>query len=408
MKDVIGNKAINLIKLDSIGVNVPDFICLNDSECRELKIEDLASKIRNLSYPVIVRSSSEEEDSQNVSGAGKYYSIYNIHNEKDLYKAIKLCWTNRGSLDTMGIIVQKQLIPKYSGVAFMQKQNEELKCVVEMIFGLGDVLVSGFATPKRIKIDLGSEEWEIIKEDNQRIAQIPRLDDSFYEPTDDFYYDGCRLRIIGLNSRIIYGYMIYKNNYWNDIEDAIKKLIPELKTIYKSFGESDIEWVYGIDGILSIVQRRPITARLKLDSIYHDKGVCIVPGKVSGKLVRYDDYNGEQGVVIFAETLSPKEFLSITSCKGLITIENTLLSHTAILAREFNLPYYCGIAYENIEKYIDRYVEIDFETGIINEGKSEVDNKYMIKQGDNSVANYNILNELWARNYFLSKEEMES
>ena len=406
MESIIGNKAKNLIKLESIGINVPDFICINDAECRNLDIEKLAKKIEKLSFPMIVRSSSEEEDLTDTSAAGKYYSIYNMREINELYKAIRFCWKNRGNLNAMGIIVQQQIIPRYSGVAFMQKQGDKSECVIEAIFGLGDMLVSGHATPKRIKANLDTSVWEVIREDDQRIAQIPRIDRTFHEPTDDIFYDDSRLRIVGINNSIIYGYMIYENNYWNKVNDAIEKLIIELKIIYEKFGDSDVEWVYGVDGKLSIVQRRPVTANFRLENLSKNgNGTCIVPGKIKGKLLKYEDYNGEQDAIVFAKFLNPKEFLNIITSRGLLTIENTLLSHTAILAREFNIPYYCGITYEKIQKYLGFNVEINFETGVIIESKNDKCVKVEEVQSDSLVKrdDYNILDEEWTKNYFLKK-----
>jgi len=114
-----------------------------------------------------VRSSSTAEDLNESSMAGQFDTYLNTPPEA-VGARVKACWASlyaeapavysrRMDLKdspTMGVIVQTQVIPRWSGVVFtvdpVSKSADYF--VIEWIQGLGDRLVSGQVTPHRILV----------------------------------------------------------------------------------------------------------------------------------------------------------------------------------------------------------------------------------------------------------------
>ena len=66
---------------------VPDTVVINRKKWNKSPLEVLEEINSNLTYPLIVRSSSNEEDTFNYTNAGKFLSIQNV-NYKNLKKSI--------------------------------------------------------------------------------------------------------------------------------------------------------------------------------------------------------------------------------------------------------------------------------------------------------------------------------
>ena len=143
----VGNKAKNLMALEAKGFKIPKTIYLSHEDCEEisnlmLQSENIKSVIetletnaffsfeKDLSYPIMVRSSSENEDSKEQSNAGKFLSIYNSHHRVDLIKNIVKVWATKDQAHKMGIVLQQQLSPLYSGgdeYHYFQLKNNQLQ-----------------------------------------------------------------------------------------------------------------------------------------------------------------------------------------------------------------------------------------------------------------------------------------
>jgi pyruvate,water dikinase len=119
--------------------------------------------------PVAVRSSACAEDSDAASYAGQQETYLNVMGAPEVCRRIVDCWASffseralfyrarKGSLDDlrMAVVVQRMVNPKKSGVLFtvdpVQRRRDRM--VVEAIFGLGERVVSGEATPDHYVID---------------------------------------------------------------------------------------------------------------------------------------------------------------------------------------------------------------------------------------------------------------
>jgi pyruvate,water dikinase len=179
--------------------------------------------------PVAVRSSACAEDSETASYAGQQETYLNVVGADDVGRRIVDCWASffseralfyrarKGSLDDlrMAVVVQRMVDPRKSGVLLtvdpVQRRRDRM--VVEAIFGLGEQVVSGHATPDHYVIDrTGASKRE----------------------------------------RLVHGGVL---------EPAELARLAELgRTLEERFGgPQDVEWAIA-DGGLYLLQSRPVTA----------------------------------------------------------------------------------------------------------------------------------------------------
>lgn len=386
----VGNKAKSLALLVENNIKVPNFYALTNAECMTLTnlIDDdkevdkyLASinfydNVNKLRRPLIVRSSSSNEDETHQSNAGKYLSIYNIQNDNELIDSIYNCWNSKDDNFDMGVIIQEQVNPYFSGVSFISKNNGKFELIIEVVIGLGELLVSGFVSPVRYIYNFQEKKFKVHQEFTQRVAMFPKIDDSIFEPCVDVTINDKRFRVISIVNNVLYAMLAYKENYCEKIEEVLEAVKEKSIMIHNIFGDSDIEWVFNEE--LLIVQRRPITTEAFVnmtDETNDFGGTTIVPGNVTGKLVHINDFNGEEDSIVYAQAIFPQNFDVLMNAKGIISIESSLLSHTAILAREMKLPYWSGVDKSIFNKYKNKIVTIDFKAKTI-ELVDEIESKY--------------------------------
>jgi len=195
-----GAKATRLAEMMSWGFNVPDGWIVTErafkSFCEYNEIpygeaELLPEKVFQAVFPphikreiiqaiagwsgdkcFAVRSSSSAEDGVEFSMAGQFETVLNVA-EENVFEAVKRCWASRfghpvsaylkkreaKQVPSMGVIIQEQIQPEYSGVVFtlnpVTKSTDYL--VVEWVEGLGEKLVSGLVVPERIYLRRASE-----------------------------------------------------------------------------------------------------------------------------------------------------------------------------------------------------------------------------------------------------------
>ena len=214
--EIVGGKALNLIKMSKLGMPVPDgFVITSEAFSHflernrlDVKSEFIQTKVMEASIPadllrdllgsfqelrnnysaVAVRSSSGAEDLEGASFAGQYETYLNVKTEEDFLLKVKSCWAscfeNRVQQYTenileeadgisMGIVVQGLIFSDISGVIFSQDPvTYNPECIlINASYGLGEAVVSGLVTPdtyfaKRdgTKIDKikGSKEIKVI------------------------------------------------------------------------------------------------------------------------------------------------------------------------------------------------------------------------------------------------------
>src|ERR671931_2315962 len=129
----------------------------------------ITAAYERLGGTVAVRSSACAEDSQAASYAGQQETFLGVRGADEVCARVVDCWASffseralfyrerKGSLDDlrMAVVVQQMLDPEKSGVLFtvdpVQRRRDRM--LIEAIFGLGEQVVSGHATPDHYVVD---------------------------------------------------------------------------------------------------------------------------------------------------------------------------------------------------------------------------------------------------------------
>ncbi|MGM9957556.1 MAG: PEP/pyruvate-binding domain-containing protein [Peribacillus sp.] len=216
--EMVGGKALNLIKMSKLGMPVPDgFVITSEAFSHfleknqlDIKSESIQTEVMEAVIPddlvrdvltafwelrkrypaVAVRSSSGAEDLEGASFAGQYETYLNVKTEEDFLGKVKSCWAscfeNRVQQYTenifegsdsisMGIVVQGQIYSDISGVIFSQDPvTYNPECIlINASYGLGEAVVSGLVTPDTYLVSRdgtkmerakGSKEMKIISD----------------------------------------------------------------------------------------------------------------------------------------------------------------------------------------------------------------------------------------------------
>lgn len=340
--DEVGGKARTLMRLAQANYNVaPGFAITTNAYTYWLRSKELPSRFQNelqqrlkwhsyeLTYPLIVRSSATVEDQSKASFAGVFTSCPNVRSFDELVKSVVRIYEDSGSQRVrrycefqrvkeikMGVLVQKQLDPEYSGILFTRNPvNNKDEMVVEFVKGVPWGLVSGHEEGKR----------EVLH---------------------------------GKSRKFIHLYQMAK-----EIEEFLS-------------GPQDIEWAF-VEKEFWILQSRPITTpqavthepktRIRLSR----KAVTLTGtpaslGYAHGKIQYIEDnVPVKEADQIFAEgnILATRglwlEYDNIMSNAGaIVTYDNSINSHSAIIAREKKIPCVVGVDLGKLSRYAADFDEV--------------------------------------------------
>lgn len=216
----------------------------------EMQVLDAFKKLK-VKY-VAVRSSATAEDSKIDSWAGQLETYLNT-SAGDLIESIKKCWASLYSPRALfyrvkrklsrkevniAVVIQKMIQSEISGVCFTVNPitKDKNQMVIEAVWGLGDILVSGQVTP----------DTYVIEKDTLRILDVNL---------------NLQKKMITLrgNSNVTIPVPQNKKEKQKLLENQIKKLAKLCIKIEKHYKDpQDIEWAFKKDKFY-IVQSRPIT-----------------------------------------------------------------------------------------------------------------------------------------------------
>ncbi|MGK5672013.1 PEP/pyruvate-binding domain-containing protein [Micromonospora sp. URMC 106] len=232
MVDLVGGKAARLGEMARSGERVPDGFCVTTAahELGVVPAAEVAQAYERLGGgPVAVRSSATAEDLPDASFAGQQDTFLDVTGIADLLGAIEGCWRSlhdaravayrdaHGIDHTsarMAVVVQRMVDPAAAGVLFTA--NPLTGCRTEMMVeaaaGSGAAVVDGSAAVERYVLD-GSP------------------------PAGDGLLDSARLA---------------------ELRDAGRRLQDRFG------GPQDVEWAYDRQGVLWLLQSRPVTTLFPL------------------------------------------------------------------------------------------------------------------------------------------------
>lgn len=335
-----GGKAYGLNKLNNFNVSVPAAYGINQDSINEILegnevvltqlVEIISSFDENTTFAI--RSSAANEDGIEKSFAGMYESVLNVPNNiNSIIEAIAQVNKSASSSriasynqekSEMHIVLQKMVNPKIAGVCFTDAidVNGSDSIYIEYVEGIGEALVSGKKTAKYVVVS---------------------LEDYSYRCEDE------------------------------SVRPLFKNLIENLKNIRTTTKEAlDMEWCITEDGKAYFVQARPITKQI----IIREKlatGAVASPGYCSGQVYIIDEdleddelesriRNFPEGAVLLAKTTDTNYVPAMKKASGIITTEGSVLSHAAIIAREFGIP--CITGYKEAFKLFEEGHEILIDT----------------------------------------------
>jgi len=175
-KKSVGGKAFFLSQLYQAGIPVPAGIVLRTCPADPAAWQEVMDWwTREARPPVAVRSSAADEDSEALSFAGQYRTFLNVATEDELRSAVTKCFASIAqaggaayrehfedrspaafdrapAANVMNVVVQKMIAPLSAGVYFTaDPSNADAGWLIEWVDGLGDTLVSGERTPRRVR-----------------------------------------------------------------------------------------------------------------------------------------------------------------------------------------------------------------------------------------------------------------
>ncbi|OLZ58109.1 PEP/pyruvate-binding domain-containing protein [Amycolatopsis keratiniphila] len=253
MIDLVGGKAAGLGEMIKVGERVPDGFCLTVEaySSRDLPENEVIGAYERLGGgPVAVRSSATAEDLPDASFAGQQDTFLGVNGPASLVDAIHKCWDSLHSdravayrasagIDdaAMAVVIQRMIDPVVAGVLFTA--NPITGCRTEMIVdaapGLGTAVVDGTVVPDHYVLGHA-----------RTVPQLP---------------EGC------LGTQEL-----------EQLRDAGLRL-------QRHFGSpQDIEWAIDSDGVLWLLQSRPITTLFPLPPDTGETRLYLEFGHIQGML----------------------------------------------------------------------------------------------------------------------------
>ncbi|NUT06484.1 MAG: pyruvate, phosphate dikinase [Hamadaea sp.] len=298
--------------------------------------------------PVAVRSSAAHEDTAAASAAGQYESVLGVRGAGEVAQAIRTCWASlhsaravayqegTGSESAMAVLVQRLVDADVGGVMFTA--GPDGPTVIEASWGLGASVVGGAVTPDAYQVMDGVVSTTV---GDKRI----RLD----------------RRAGGLTTSTVPG----ADRRRACLDDATAVRIARLGDVVAglSGAPQDIEWAIS-DQTIWLLQSRPITVAppappsapmsvpLSTPSPGPGKAGAFTGTPASGgtatgvaRIVRgpADFARFRQGDILVCRYTDPAWTPLFRVAAGVVTETGGVLSHAAIVAREYRIPAVLGL-----------------------------------------------------------------
>jgi len=352
------------------------------------KIEQAYNKLGG--GAVAVRSSATAEDLPEASFAGQQSTFLNVVGENKVVAAVHECWASlftpraifyRVEHDFdhfkvgIAVPVQRMVQSEASGVMFMVEptSSDRSKIIIEAILGLGEMIVSGDATPDHYVVSkqtldilekhVNRQEWKLIRNETGKSAEA-------------------NIRIAPTPEEQI------RQKISDEDVVALARIGERLEAHYQF--PQDIEWAKE-SGKIYIVQTRPVTtikerigeARLEITSEALLSGAPASPGVASGPVKLVSDASHIDkvfvGDVLVAEMTTPDYVPAMKRAVAIVTDRGGRTAHAAIVSRELGIP--CVVGTERATKTLKdgQMITVDGSSGKVFEGRIEIIQKEKVE-----------------------------
>ena len=355
--------------------------------------EDLEKAIREAYHKmpekektlVAVRSSATAEDLPDASFAGQQATYLNVLGADDVVKHVQKCWASlfesraifyrveRGYDHfkvALSAPVQKMIQSEVSGVMFTLNpiNNDKHTIVVESIFGLGEMIVQGSATPDHFEVD--KRNWRIVhKEISNQDIMLTREGKITKE-------------------RKVPKALVGQQKVSDNVMLKVAELGLKLEKHYK--WPQDVEWAYE-KGKVYIVQTRPITTQDAVNKKADDQGESVLaetnrkpllsgspasPGVACGAVkVLHSPKETDRvhdGDILVAPMTTPDFVPAMKRAAAIVTDQGGQTSHAAIVSRELGVPCIVGTIEATHKLTNGMLITVDANKGNVYKGEMDI------------------------------------
>ena len=332
---------------------------------------------------VAVRSSATAEDLPSLSFAGQQATYLNVKGKENVVSAVLACWASLFTARAIyyreknkfphlkvliSAIVQKMVNSSHSGVMFTvnPSTNNPDEIVIEAVYGLGEMIVSGEVNPDLYIIDKNTKSIKKIEVKKQELGLFRNEQ--------------------GKNER----QKIPKEEQTRQVidEKQIKELARLGKKLEDHYGKpQDIEWAIE-KGQIFIVQTRAVTTfspkvcKDERPCLPEEQGRILLKGETASagvytgsvKLVHSASELGkiQKGDILVTPMTTPDMVPAMQKAGAIVTNEGGMTCHAAIVSREMGIPCIVGTEHATEVLKDGEIVTVHASRGIVYEGEIEV------------------------------------
>lgn len=407
-------KVLGLEILRDIGVSVPKFTYIPDFEVLGVDfcalnpnyqipiikeyLEAAILELGEVKHGVSIRSASFDEDDLNKSAAGRYISFNGLKNFNEIYQAAITIWKHHRSFSSSGvlcpIIIQETHCSYFSGVCFKDSSSDKPVIIIESYYGSCRTIVNGMVIPYRSTFinNTWTQEFSPEKQGCNRFfchsglftnQQNSTIAGTLLYPKYEPFPKQVRKYIDSNQQEIeVYAYRPAGPPDW--YADKICNTLINVTTQLDSGIGIDLEWGCNENGTMVFYQYRPLTKPLfysaptnitksqpetgfGINKYTNFQGLPGAPGKSKG-YISSNTNNIRPNTILMLTQATIEDVKAIEASVGIVSEMGGILSHLAIVCREFNKP--CVVGIQSIIPD-NTYVEIDGNLGIVNILESE-------------------------------------
>ncbi|MEW5896187.1 MAG: phosphoenolpyruvate synthase [Nanoarchaeota archaeon] len=327
---------------------------------------------------VAVRSSATAEDMPEASFAGQQATFLNIKGKQNVVLAVLSCWASLFTARAIyyreknkflhlkvliSAIVQRMVNSDASGIMFTvnPSTNNAEEIVIEAIYGLGEMVVSGEVNPDFYLLDKKTHEIKKIEVKKQEVALF-------------------RNKKGENEKREIPGNLQMRQVI---PETQIKELARLGKKIEDHYGHpQDIEWAIEKNQLFIVQSRAVTTFKPSAEgraAIAEEAGKILLkgetasPGVYSGavRLIKNASELGkvQKGDVLVTAMTTPDMVPAMQKAGAIVTDEGGMTCHAAIVSREMGIPCIVGTETATATLKEGEIVTVHASRGVVYEGR---------------------------------------
>ncbi len=382
-------KAIQQLIIDTqVPGNIKESI-LESYEALSVEKGEAEDLIDSKAAFVAVRSSATAEDLPEASFAGQQATYLNVRGPEDIVKAVRACWASLFTARAIyyreknnfphekvliAVVVQKMVNSEKSGVMFTinPANNHPNEIVIEAVYGLGEMIVSGEVSPDFYLVDK--------KDRSIKKIEVKKKEKGMFR-NEQGENEKRKIRDDRQEKQVC-------------DEKEIKEIARLGQKIEKHYGQpQDIEWAIEKGEIL-IVQSRAVTTykppqeekkaettQTERPGIKEEEGKILLKGETASAGV----YSGpvkvianfselkkiEKGDILVTKMTNPDMVPAMIKAGAIVTNEGGMTCHAAIVSREMGIPCIVGTEHATELLKDGQIITVHASRGIVYEGKME-------------------------------------